>query len=134
MRNTQSTLLYHWFEEVWNRDNEDAIEKLMTETAEIHGIETEDNAKGASGFKVFFRAFSTNFKNIKIDVEDVVSQDDMESARTVIHAIHAETGKAVTFPGICMVRVEGGKIAEAWNSYDFLSLHFQLGQRLVANE
>ena len=134
MRNIQSTLLYHWFEEVWNQDNENAIEKLMTETAEFHGIDSDNYARGASGFKLFFREFSTSFKDIKIDVEDVITQDDMESARTVIHAIHAETGKAVTFPGICMVRVDGGKIAEAWNSYDFLSLHLQLGQRLVANE
>ena len=131
MRDIQSTLLYHWFEEVWNQNNENAIEKLMSNTAEFHGIDTGNYARGASGFKLFFRDFCTTFKNISIDVEDVISQDDVESSRTVIRAMHAETGKAVIFSGICMARVENGKIGEAWNSYDFLSLYLQLGQRLV---
>jgi predicted ester cyclase len=39
--------------------------------------------------------------------------------------------KNVKFSGLCMVRVEGGKIAEAWNQYDFLSMHQQLGQGLA---
>ena len=30
-----------------------------------------------------------------------------------------------------MVRVEGGKIAEAWNHYDFLDMYQQLGQVLT---
>jgi predicted ester cyclase len=30
-----------------------------------------------------------------------------------------------------MVKVHDGKIAEAWNNYDFLDLHQQLGQQLV---
>lgn len=134
MRNIQSTLLYNWFEEVWNRSDENAIDKLMTEEAEFHGIETENGAKGASGFKLFFRDFSNQLKNIRIDVEDVVCQDDMESARTVISAIHRETNKTITFPGICMARIENGKIAEAWNSYDFLLMNLQLGKKLVNAE
>ena len=134
MRNIQSTLLYNWFEEVWNKSNENAIDQLMTDKAEFYGIETDNTAKGASGFKLFFRDFSNQLKNIRIDVEDVISQDDMESARTVISAIHRETNKTINFPGICMVRVENGKIAEAWNSYDFLSMYLQLGKKLVDPE
>jgi len=134
MRNIQSTLLYNWFEDVWNKNDENAIPKLMSDEADFHGIDTDSGSKGAGGFKLFFREFSRQFTNIRIDVEDVISEDDMESARTVIYANHAETGKPISFSGICMVRVEDGKIAEAWNSYDFLSVHLQLGQRLVADE
>jgi len=134
MRNAQSSLLYNWFEDVWNKSDENAIDQLMTDDAEFHGIDTEDGGKGATGFKLFFRDFSRQLKDIRIDVEEVISQDDMESARTVISAIHRETNKPITFSGICMVRVENGKIAEAWNSYDFLSLYQQLGKKLVDSE
>ena len=61
-------------------------------------------------------------------------QDDMESARTIVNAIHTATGKNVSFTGICMVRVQDGKIAEAWNNYDFLNMYQQLGQNLTPLE
>ena len=134
MRNVQSTLLYQWFDEVWNKNDENAIDKLMTNDSRAHGIVTEDQPRGAEGFKLFFKDFNSQFHNIKIDVEDVISQDDMESARTTVNAIHTESKKAVIFSGICMVRVADGKIAEAWNNYDFLNLYQQLGQKLTPTE
>ena len=134
MRNVQSTLLHRWFEEVWNKDDENAIDQLLTRDAEAHGILTEDQPKGAEGFKLFFNNFRTQFHDVKIDVEDVISQDDLESARTTVTAIHTETKKPVRFSGICMVRIEDGKIAEAWNQYDFLDLYQQLGQKLTPVE
>lgn len=134
MRDITSTLLYQWFDQVWNQNREDAIDRLMTDTADFQGIETEDELRGAAGFKLFFRAFKAQFDPVKIKVEDVVSQDDMEAARTVITATHVATNKTVVVPGICMIRVESGKIAQAWNSYDFLSLNMQLGKRLVDSD
>jgi len=134
MRNSKSTLLYKWFNEVWNDDNENAIEKLMTKDSYAHGILAEGQPKGAEGFKLFYNGFRSQFHNVKIDIDDVISQDDVESARTTVHAVHTATGKGVTFSGICMVRVQDGKIAEAWNNYDFLSMYEQIGQKLATIE
>lgn len=134
MRNLKSTLLYNWFEEVWNSNDENAIAKLMTDDAVFSGIETESGAIGAAGFKLFFRDFTSQFHDIKIDVEQVLSEDDMECARTVIYATHTASGKSIVVPGICMIKVDNGRIAEAWNSYDFLSLAQQIGQKLVPAE
>lgn len=134
MRKIQSTLLHRWFDQVWNQNDENAIDRLMAHDAEFQGIATENNIKGAAGFKLFFRDFTSRFHNITIDVEDVVSQDDMESARTLITATHTASNKVVVVPGICMVKVESGKIAQAWNHYDFLSMYEQLGQKLVSTE
>lgn len=131
MRDTNSTLLNRWFEEVWNQNREDSIDKLMTTESHTHGILSADQPKGAPGFKIFYRGFKEQFENIRITIKDVVSQDDMECALTDVTAKHRETGKNVAFSGLCMVRVEGGKIAEAWNHYDFLGMHQQLGQVLT---
>lgn len=131
MRNTKSTLLNRWFEEVWNQSQEDSIDKLMTADSNAHGILSEDQPQGAAGFKIFYRDFRDQFENIQIVVKDVLSQDDMEAALTDVTATHRETGKTVKFSGQCMVRVEGGKIAEAWNHYDFLNMYQQLGQVLT---
>jgi predicted ester cyclase len=131
MRNKTSTLLHRWFEEVWNQNREDSIEQLMTNEAHAHGILPPDQPQGSAGFKIFYRSFKDQFDNIRITVKDVVSQDDMECALTDVTAKHRETGKIVTFSGLCMVRVESGKIAEAWNHYDFLDMYQQLGQVLT---
>ena len=130
MRNVHSTLLYRWFDEVWNRNDENAIDKLMTADSKAHGIITEGQPTGAEGFKLFFKDFNHQFNNIKIAVEDVIAQDDMEAARTTVTAVHTETNQPVQFSGICMVKLENGKIAEAWNNYDFLNMYQQLGQEL----
>ncbi|MBC7829951.1 MAG: ester cyclase [Chitinophagaceae bacterium] len=134
MRSVQSTLLYKWFDEVWNKSDEDAIDGLMTNDSTAQGILTDDQPKGAEGFKIFFKDFKSRFHDIKIDVDDVISQDDIESARTTVSAIHTESGKNVRFSGMCMVKIVGGKIAEAWNNYDFLNLYEQLGQKLTPVE
>jgi predicted ester cyclase len=134
MRNVRSTLLHKWFDEVWNQGDENAIDRLMTNDSPAKGILSDDQPKGPEGFKIFFRDFRNQFHNIKVKVEDAISQDDIESARTTVTAIHTPSGKNVTFSGMCMVRVADGKIAEAWNNYDFLTLYQQLGQKLSSAE
>ena len=134
MRNKQSSFLYKWFDEVWNKDDEHAIDRLMSEASSAKGIIADDQPKGATGFKIFFSDFRRQFHDIKIDVEDVVSEDDMETARTSVSAIHTASGKPVTFSGMCMAKLADGKIAEAWNNYDFLTLYQQLGQKLTFSE
>lgn len=132
MRNVKTTFLQKWFDEVWNNGDESAIDNLMSDESTAHGISHDNLPKGAAGFKVFFRDFKSQFHNIKVDVEDVVSQDDIEAARTSVCATHTASGKNVNFSGMCMVKLADGKIADAWNNYDFLNMYQQLGQKLVA--
>lgn len=131
MRDIKTTVLYKWFHEVWNNNNEDAIEELMTSDSFAHGILAKDQSIGPDGFKLFYKDFKNQFRDIRIEVEEVISQDEFESARTTVNAIHAATGKNVSFSGICMVRIQNDQIAEAWNQYDFLNLYQQIGLKLV---
>lgn len=131
MRNLHSTLLHKWFTEVWNKDDINSIEKLMTHDSSAEGIFKEGQPKGIEGFKIFFKDFRSQFHDVNIDIEDVIAQDDMEAARTVVNAIHTASGKKVKFAGLCMVKVVDGKIGAAWNNYDFLNLYEQLGQKLM---
>ncbi len=130
MRDLKSTLSYRWFQEVWNEGREDLIDELMSQKSIVHGI-AEGQTKGAEGFKSFYRDFKSQFHDIRVDFQDALSQDNMECALTHVTATHKETGKKVSFSGLCMVRYEEGKIAEAWNHYDFLSMHQQLGRVLT---
>jgi predicted ester cyclase len=39
----------------------------------------------------------------------------------------AATGQSTEFTGITIVRIEQGKIVEAWNNFDFMTMYKQLG-------
>jgi predicted ester cyclase len=130
MHDLKSTISYRWFQEVWNEGREDLIDDLMTQKSIVHGI-AEGQSKGAEGFKSFYRNFKNQFRDIRVDIQEALSQDNLECALTHVTATHKETGTKVSFSGLCMVRFEEGKIAEAWNHYDFLSMHQQLGRVLA---
>lgn len=133
MPNVASTLLYRWFNAVWNQGNEFAIDELMAEDAIAHGI-SGDGLQGPEGFKSFYREFREQFDDIQIEVHDVVSEGDHESARCTVRATKHDSRIPVRFDGSCMVRVDNGKIAEAWNYFDFLGMNQQLGMKLVPQE
>ena len=130
MKRLQSTLLYNWFEEVWNKGRETAIEEMTSDQTIAHGLAGNQIATGTGEFKNFYHSFKSEFSNIHFHLQHVVSEDNFECALCHVTANH-KTGKAVAFSGICMVRVENGKIMEAWNHFDFLSVYQQLGHQLV---
>jgi predicted ester cyclase len=93
--------------------------------------------RGPTDFKPFFRQFRAAFPDIRITVEDVLVDGDRIAARCSVTAKHtgpgimpAPTNKSVSITGMCISRVENGKIAEGWNNFDFLSLYQQLGMQL----
>lgn len=130
--NKQNYVTCQWFDKVWNEASADAIDTLMTEDAVLHGLEMPNGQTGSEGFRSYFEDFLKQFSDANIEVEHVVREADMEAALTHVHAIDQQTRKPVSFSGLCMIRVKDGKIAEAWNHYDFLGLYQQLGQKLVA--
>jgi predicted ester cyclase len=129
MANKESTLLYRWFNEVWNNNNDSMIDELLDENVITHGLKVD--AVGREPFRNFHSIFTQSFEDIHVDAEHVVAEDDYEVIRCVVDALHKASGKKVKFPGIVMVKVKDGKISEAWNNFDFLEMHEQLGQKLV---
>ena len=131
MRNTQTTLLFRWFQEVWNQGKRNSIDELLMEDVIAHGLGPDGQTKGIEEFKKFYDGFRNQLKDVNVIVEDVVSQDDIETALCRVTAIDADSGRQVEFSGLCMVKIENGKIAQAWNHYDFLKMYQQLGYSLT---
>ncbi len=139
MAQSEETLIHRWFEEVWNQKRESAIDELMAGDNIVNGLVGPDGKpmRGPAGFKPFFRHFCTAFPDIRIVVEDVVVDGDKIAARCSVSGTHtgpglmpAPTTKPIAITGMCIVRVENGKIAESWNNFDFMSLYQQLGMQL----
>jgi predicted ester cyclase len=133
------TVLHRWFEEVWNQRRESAIDEMMAENYIGHGLPGPDGkeVQGRTAFKPFFRHFCQAFPDLRITVEDALVDGDKVVVRCSVTGTHtgpgvvaSPTNKAASFTGICIARIENGKIAEGWNNFDFLSMYQQLGMQL----
>jgi steroid delta-isomerase-like uncharacterized protein len=131
-----AALIRRWFEEVWNKGREEAIDELFDEEGVAHGLADVAGGalRGPEGFKPFFRSFREAFPGIEVVVEDTVAEGDRVAARCTVRGHHrgdtlgfAATDSPVEFTGIAIVRASGGKIVEAWNNFDFMSMYQQLG-------
>jgi steroid delta-isomerase-like uncharacterized protein len=130
------SVLHRWFEEVWNKGREEAIDELFAEDGIAHGLADEHGSalRGPGGFKPFFRSFRAALPDIQVVIEDCISEGDKVAARCTVRAKHmgeglgvAASGNPVEFTGMSIVRVRGGKIVEAWNNFDFMRLFQQIG-------
>jgi len=139
MAQAGETLLHRWFEEVWNQKRASTIDELLADDALGHGLIGPDGkeVRGPTAFKPFHQHFCSAFPDIHIAVEEVLQDGDRLVARCSVTGTHrgsnlpmAATNKPVSFTGICIVRIEDGKIAEAWNNFDFLTMYQQLGMQL----
>jgi steroid delta-isomerase-like uncharacterized protein len=128
-------LIYRWFEEVWNKKRESAIDEMLHPQALVHGLGDPGMVlKGPEAFKPFYRAFVSAIPDLQVAVESTLAEDDKVVARCSARGTHTgaglgvpPTGKKVIMAGIVLVHVRDGKLYEGWNNWDFLSLYQQVG-------
>jgi steroid delta-isomerase-like uncharacterized protein len=89
---------------------------------------------GLNGHMAIVRLFRAAFPDQWWQIEDLIAEGDRVVARTTMRGTHRgdffgipATGRAVTLPGVHVMRVADGKIAEHWGSNDDLGLLRQLG-------
>ncbi len=109
-------------QELWNHTgNLDAAEQLYAaEQAEAARQEAADYRRG--------------FPDVANTIEDLIAEGDKVVARWRSRGTHQgeymdipPTGKEVEVTGITLYRIQGGKIAEAWNVEDKIGLLRQIG-------
>jgi len=136
MSEENKALVRRWFDEVWNKGRADAIDEMFDENGVAHGLSDDPShpIKGPAGFRPFHTTFREAFPNMAIVVDDMVAEGDKVAARCSVRARHegeflsrAATQAPVDFTGMTIVRIKNGKIVEAWNNFDFMTLHKQVG-------
>ena len=136
MSEANKELIRRWFEEVWNKGRAEAIEEMFDENGIAHGL-SDDPAnpiKGPRGYRPFYDRLRQAFPNIVVAVEDMVAEGDKVAARCSVRGKHegeflgkSATQAPVEFTGITIVRIDKGKIVEAWNNFDFMTMYKQVG-------
>ena len=136
MKTTKQTLAHEWFEEVWNKGQIEAIDRLLAQDAIAHGLTDNQGhePRGPAGFKLFFLQFRRAFPDIHVEVADTISERGKIAARCIVTGTHggeafgvSATHRSIHFTGITILRIKDGKIVEAWNNFDFQGLSRQIG-------
>ena len=132
MSTENKALVRRWFEEVWNRGHEAAIDEMFAGHGVVHGLGSDMH--GPEGFKPFHAAYRNAFPDVTIQIDDIVAEGDTVAARWSGTGTHrgdglgvAATGNRVHFSGMTFVRIEQGKMVEGWNNFDQLGMLQQLG-------
>lgn len=136
MSEDNKALVRRWFEEVWNKGRAEAIGEMLAVDGVVHGLSDDPNnpLRGPDDFRPFHTTFRGAFPNVNVVVEDLVAEGDKVAVRCSVRGKHtgdhlgiAASNVPVEFDGIAIVRIEDGKITEAWNNFDFLKMNKQIG-------
>jgi steroid delta-isomerase-like uncharacterized protein len=136
MTDETTALIHRWFEEIWNKGRIEAVDEMLAPDCISHGLTGPDGNPpiGPSAFVAVVRSFRTAFPDLRIIVEETVTEGDKVAVRCLATGTHTgkwislePTNRPVAISGMCMVRVQDGKIAEAWNNFDFVAMYRQLG-------
>lgn len=136
MSEENKALIRRWFEEVWNKGHEEGIDEMFAADGIAHGLAEESDKilRGPEGYKPFYRKFRSAFPEIEVVVDETIAEGDKVAARCTVRGKHqsdslgfSATGKSTEFTGITIVRIADGKIVEAWNNFDFMTMFKQLG-------
>ena len=134
-------VLETWFRKVWNEGDASAIdqmfakdgkarglggEDLVTEVADLQAVE-EQVRIGPEGFKIFHERLFSMLEDFDIQVNQSMEDGDWISALCTVNATSRETGERVKMTGSVLARMADGKLAEAYNHWDFMSFYQQLG-------
>lgn len=127
-------LTVRWFEEVWNRKRESAIDEMAAPDCVVHGLGEEGQAlSGPEAFKRFWRQFLSGLPDVQVTVEDLIAEGDRVACRFHATATHTgdglgvpATGRRVRVTAIAIVRWRDARIAEGWNEFDAAGLMRQI--------
>ncbi len=123
--------------DLWNTGNLASIDEVLAPNY-VHHDGAGVVERGTEHIKRHIPRFRTIFPDVHFVLEDVCTGENKVIVRWTAHGTHKgdlelvrrhipPTGKQVTFFGIDIYHITGGKIVEGWRSWDRLGLLEQLG-------
>lgn len=141
MPTAHPTFAHQWFEEVWNQDNLAAIDQLAHPDAEAFGFPNPESVSGRDGFKEAARQFRTAFSDIRVTVDDVITEGNKMAVRWTAHMKHtgnglgiAATGEPATVHGMSFMEMRDGRLLRGWNAFDLATTMNRLGAIAAAKD
>lgn len=129
-------LVYRWYEEVWNKKRENAIDEMLSPDVTLYGLTDNptEALKGPDAFRKYWREMISVFPDVHVAVESTIGEEDKVAARCSLRATHTgegfglkPTGKRIHITGMRICTFRDTRVIEAWNNFDILAVYRQLG-------
>src|SRR5688500_18415528 len=121
-----------YYEELWNAWNLALVDELLGETVSFRGS-LGVSVEGRDGFREYVALVRSAFPDFHNRIEELIVEDDRIVARLTYTGTHqgelfgiAPTGRRVTYAGVALFRIAGGRIVEGWVLGDVHNLTRQL--------
>jgi predicted ester cyclase len=123
------------FIQYWGKSGLNIINELASPEILVHYQVFPGPIKGISIFKQVISAALSIFTDSEMRVDDVIAEGNKVVLRWSFSATHngefppgvQRTGKRVTWTGINIYQIEGGKIVEMWAEENLIALFRQIG-------
>jgi steroid delta-isomerase-like uncharacterized protein len=123
--------LFRYIDAVWHKHDLDAVRDYWHPNCRNHYA--PEYPSGADGLKKQLLPFFTAFNDFKIDVEDMLIDDDMIAVRACVYATQQyafaglpNTGKRIILRTSTWYRMVDGKLHDMWPIYDWAAVIEQL--------
>ena len=116
--------------EAWETGDAERLERIVSEDYTGHvnalaGVETRDR----NGLAEQVRAHAQTYSDARFELQDCIANGGKIAARARMQGRH-EDGGDVDMEGMLILRIDRGRIAEEWASWDYLGVAQQLGVEL----
>lgn len=139
MSQNNETLIRRWFNEIWNERRPATIYELFAPDGLGH-VEGAEMV-GPDPFHQYYKELVTVFPDLRITVDEVISQGEAAAVRWTVDATHEgaglgtePTGRIVKFRGMTWVHIHDGKIVEGWDSWNLGELMQQLNSTISSGK
>lgn len=120
-------ILNDWFQTVWIEAELERVESFFLPRAQADGL-IADGQVGPEEFRTLVPALRALVRDLSITIDRSHEDADWLWAQTRVQARSARDLSPVEASGQIMLRFEGDRIAEAYNSFDFLTFFASTGQ------
>ncbi len=120
-----------FFEEIWNKKSESAIDRLVAENAA--GNDPKFGV-GRESFKVQWRKWHAGFSDLHFHVEEIIAEGERVVTRWRLTGTHdgeflgqQPTGRKVDVDGVSIDTIRDGIVVSGFDAWDALGFRQQLG-------
>ncbi|MBE9476947.1 MAG: ester cyclase [Proteobacteria bacterium] len=115
-----------WFQRVWLEEDAGAIFEMFQPSSSAVGLGSHPHV-GPDEFSQFHASLLRLIEKVAVISDLTVEQGDWLSQLVTITGVCRKTGRMVCIHGQIMLKIIDGRIVEARNHLDFISLFEQLG-------
>lgn len=113
MIDANKALARRLLEELWSTDNVALADELFTADFLHHSVPS-GTPRGPEGQKQFIPMIRALVPGLRITIDDLIAEADRVAVRWT-GTYRGADGELQSYPGVDILRFEGGKIAELWS-------------------